>query len=337
MHGTETTSPGDADEYRRRSYRNWQSAAAGWEREREAVQAALGPLTDWMLAHLAAEPGQTVLELGAGTAETGLAAPRPRVAGRPCDRERPVERHGRRGGAPGGRARPRQRRDAGDRHRGDRPPRRGRRRRASAGSRSCSCPTPPRRWRRSIGSLRPGGRLAATVWDTVDRNPWAPALWEVLEGMTDLPPARPGGPGMFSLADAGRLSALLAAQGSATSTSSRIPVAWRYPDFETYWQTQSALNGAVTQLLPALAGRARPAGGQRRATAVERLPHRGRLRRSRLGAGRRRHTRDGVESRAPCRSTCAQSRATTRPPSSSPATRSGPSGSRASSSTTPAR
>ena len=96
MHRTETTSRGDADEYRRRSYRNWQSAAAGWEREREAVQAALGPLTDWMLARLSPEPGQTLLELGAGTAEAGLA--RPRVAGRACDRERPVERHGRRGG-----------------------------------------------------------------------------------------------------------------------------------------------------------------------------------------------------------------------------------------------
>ena len=74
MHGTETTSPGDADEYRRRSYRNWQHAAAGWEREREALQAAMGPLTDWMIARLAPEPGQTILERGAGTAETGLIA-----------------------------------------------------------------------------------------------------------------------------------------------------------------------------------------------------------------------------------------------------------------------
>ena len=53
--------------------------------------------------------------------------------------------------------------------------------------------------------LRPGARLAAAVWDTVERNPWAPVLWDVIERMTDIPQARPGGPGMFTLADRGRL------------------------------------------------------------------------------------------------------------------------------------
>ena len=51
--------------------------------------------------------------------------------------------------------------------------------------------------------LRPGARLSAAVWDTVERNPWAPVLWDVIERMTDIPQARPGGPGMFTLADAG--------------------------------------------------------------------------------------------------------------------------------------
>ena len=114
------------------------------------------------------------------------------------------------------------------------------------------------------------------MWDTVDRNPWAPALWEVLERMTDLPPARPGGPGMFSLAEAGRLSALLAGAGFGDIHIEGIPVAWRYPDFETYWRTQSALNGALTQLLPTLPDaerdrldRPRRARGRRAASARE--------------------------------------------------------------------
>ena len=34
----------------------------------------MGPLTDWMIERLAPRPGQTILELGAGTAETGLIA-----------------------------------------------------------------------------------------------------------------------------------------------------------------------------------------------------------------------------------------------------------------------
>lgn len=248
MHGTETTSPGDADEYRRRSYRNWQSAAAGWEREREAVQAALGPLTDWMLARLAPEPGGTVLELGAGTAETGLAAARLVSSGGRVivsDRSTAMLAAAERRAAELGLSNVEM--QVLDIEAIDLPD-------AAVDGVLCRLalmlvPDPGAALAEIHRVVRPGGRLAATVWDTVDRNPWAPALWEVLEGMTDLPPARPGGPGMFSLGEADRLSRLVADAGFGDIRMERIPVVWRYPDFETYWRAQSALNGALTQLL----------------------------------------------------------------------------------------
>jgi SAM-dependent methyltransferase len=252
MHRTETTSPGDADEYRRRSYRNWQSAAAGWEREREAMQTAMGPLTDWMIDRLAPEPGQTILELGAGTAETGLIA-----AGRV---------------APGGRVIVSDRSPA---------------MLAAAERRAAELdltnvefrvldieaidlpdaavdgvisrmalmlvPDAAAALAEIHRVIRPGARLAAAVWDTVDRNPLAPALWDVIERMTDLPPARPDGPGMFSLADGGRVRSLLSAAGFGDIHLESIAVAWEYPDFETYWRTQCSLNGALTLLVPTLA------------------------------------------------------------------------------------
>ncbi len=266
MHPTETTSPGDADEYRRRSYRNWQHAAAGWEREREALQAAMGPLTDWMIERLAPEPGQTILELGAGTAETGL------IAARLV--------------SPGGRVIVSDRSTA---------------MLAAAERRAAELDLTNVELRvldieaidlpdaavdgvisrmvlmlvpdiaAALGEihrvLRPGARLAAAVWDTVERNPWAPVLWDVIERMTDIPQARPGGPGMFTLADRGRLGSLLSAAGFGEIHLESIPVAWRYPDFETYWRTQSSLNGAITRLLPTLtdAERTRLAGAVREA------------------------------------------------------------------------
>ena len=100
--------------------------------------------------------------------------------------------------------------------------------------------------------LRPGGRLAATVWDAVQQNPWAPALREVIERMTDLPPARPGGPGMFSLGDPARLRELVADAGFGDIEVEPIAVEWRHADFESYWRTQSSLNGSLSQLLPTL-------------------------------------------------------------------------------------
>ena len=251
MHGTETTSPGDADEYRRRSYRNWQHAAAGWEREREALQAAMGPLTDWMIERLAPEPGQTILELGAGTAETGLlAAGRVSPGGRVIVSDRSTEMLS-----------AAERRAAEldltnvelrvlDIEAIDLPDA------AVDGviSRMVLMLVPD--IAAALGEihrvLRPGARLSAAVWDTVERNPWAPVLWDVIERMTDIPQARPGGPGMFTLADAGKLRSLLEAAGFGEIDIESIPVAWSYPDFETYWRTQSSLNGAITRLLPTL-------------------------------------------------------------------------------------
>jgi len=251
MHRTETTSLGSADEYRRRSYRNWQSAAAGWEREREAVQAALAPLTDWMLERLAAQPGQTILELGAGTGETGLLAaqlvdPGGRVilTDRSTAMLEAAERRARELGLSNVELR------ALDMEAIDLPE-------AAVDGVLCRLalmlvPDTAAALAGIRRVLRPGGRLIATVWDAVERNPWAPALWEVIERMTDLPPARPGGPGMFSLGDAGGIEALLADAGFREIAVEPIAIEWRYDDFESYWRTQSSLNGSLSQLLPTL-------------------------------------------------------------------------------------
>ena len=251
MHRTETTSLGSADEYRRRSYRNWQSAAAGWEREREAVQAALAPLTDWMLERLAAQPGQTLLELGAGTGETGLLAARlVDPGGRVILTDRSTamleaaERRARKLGLSNVELR------ALDMEAIDLPE-------AAVDGVLCRLalmlvPDTAAALAGIRRVLRPGGRLIATVWDAVERNPWAPALWEVVERMTDLPPARPGGPGMFSLGDAGGIEALLADAGFREIAVEPIAIEWRYDDFESYWRTQSSLNGSLSQLLPTL-------------------------------------------------------------------------------------
>jgi ubiquinone/menaquinone biosynthesis C-methylase UbiE len=270
MHRTETTSLGSADEYRRRSYRNWQSAAAGWEREREAVQAALAPLTDWMLERLAAQPGQTLLELGAGTGETGLLAARlVDPGGRVILTDRSTamleaaERRARELGLSNVELR------ALDMEAIDLPE-------AAVDGVLCRLalmlvPDTAAALAGIRRVLRPGGRLIATVWDAVERNPWAPALWEVIERMTDLPPARPGGPGMFSLGDAGGIEALLADAGFREIAVEPIAIEWRYDDFESYWRTQSSLNGSLSQLLPTLAQEERDLLADAVRKAVERF------------------------------------------------------------------
>jgi enediyne biosynthesis protein CalE5 len=60
--------------------------------------------------------------------------------------------------------------------------------------------------------LRPGGRLAASVWSTPDKVDFAapvPVMWDLLE----LPPPPSGAPGPFALGDATRLAAVVSEAG----------------------------------------------------------------------------------------------------------------------------
>jgi len=59
------------DQVRRRALVEWEAMAPGWERRREYLREFSQGITDWMVARLDPQPGQTILELGAGTGETG--------------------------------------------------------------------------------------------------------------------------------------------------------------------------------------------------------------------------------------------------------------------------
>ncbi len=67
-------------------------------------------------------------------------------------------------------------------------------------------------------ALRPGGRLAASVWQHLTRNPWmmltTATAMQVL-GIERAPLPDPGGPGPFSLADPDATAALLGRSGFA--------------------------------------------------------------------------------------------------------------------------
>jgi SAM-dependent methyltransferase len=64
----------EPDEYRARSRERWSGAAAGWERQREALQASGAVVSSWLVDHVDPQPGQTILELAAGPGDTGLMA-----------------------------------------------------------------------------------------------------------------------------------------------------------------------------------------------------------------------------------------------------------------------
>jgi len=67
-------------------------------------------------------------------------------------------------------------------------------------------------------ALRPGGRLAASVWQHVDRNPWMTATTATatrILGLERPAPADPNAPGPFSMADPQATEALFTGAGFA--------------------------------------------------------------------------------------------------------------------------
>ena len=62
-------------------------------------------------------------------------------------------------------------------------------------------------------ALRPGGRLAAIVYSTPDRNEFFSLPVSIIRDRAQLPPPQPGQPGPFSLGGPGVLEAELAAAG----------------------------------------------------------------------------------------------------------------------------
>jgi SAM-dependent methyltransferase len=62
------------DDYRRESRSRWNHQAAGWERRRDALRRTTMAVSAWMVDAVDPQPGQTVLELAAGTGDTGFLA-----------------------------------------------------------------------------------------------------------------------------------------------------------------------------------------------------------------------------------------------------------------------
>jgi len=251
VHPEDATSAAADAEYRERSTLNWETAAAGWESERDRMRQVSAPVTDWLLDHLELRSGLTVLELAAGTGDVGI-----RVAetlagqGRVILSDRAaamVEAAGRwvtERGASGIELR------VLDAESLDLPD-------ASVDRVVCRfaymlVPDRDAAFAETRRVLRPGGRVAFAVWAGHEQNDWATTLWDVLESRAPLPPARPGGPGMFALADRKVVAETLARAGLELEALEEIPVSWRYAGFDDYWRTAAAMNGSLARLLPTL-------------------------------------------------------------------------------------
>ncbi|HVB03454.1 MAG TPA: methyltransferase domain-containing protein [Chitinophagaceae bacterium] len=84
--------------------------------------------------------------------------------------------------------------------------------------------------------LKKGGRMAASVWGTPDKNPWIGAIMNVLGKYIELPAPPPGAPGMFRCSHPGLMSGLFVQAGFKNCAERGLGGMVNYGTAELYWQ-----------------------------------------------------------------------------------------------------
>jgi SAM-dependent methyltransferase len=225
----------DVEEYRRTSHQVWKAMAPGWERRRAQLAETLTPVRAWLIRELGPEPGDTVLELGAGTGETAFEAAATlgddgRLISTDFSREM-VEVARRRGtqlrlGNVDYRVIDAERIELDS---------------GSVDGVLCQstymlAADPAAALAETRRVLRPGGRLALSVWGAPERNPWASIGGMILIERGHMPPPEPGAPGVFSMASEERTRALLNDAGFTSVRTEEVPVRFGFRDLDDYEQ-----------------------------------------------------------------------------------------------------
>jgi SAM-dependent methyltransferase len=102
-------------------------------------------------------------------------------------------------------------------------------------------------------ALRPGGRIAAVVYSTADRNGFFSIPVGIIRRRAQLPPPAPGQPGPFSLGGPGVAEAALARAGFTAITVDAVPSPLRMASAAECVRFERESFGALHQMLSGLA------------------------------------------------------------------------------------
>src|SRR4051812_27127712 len=223
---------------------DWGALAPRWERGRQLLWEGTRPVSDWLVEKLDPAPGQTILDLAAGTGDTGfLAAPRLEPGGRLISGDRAwgmVEAAQRRATELGlgnveFRLLDAERLELDDSSvdgvlnrfgyilKGD----------------------PPPALREIRRVLRPGGRLAFAVWAARERNPWMTVPAAVMVDLGFLVPRVSDRGDPFAKRSTEHTAQLLADAGFPVAEIEELPMAYRFADADELWVFASELRGPI--------------------------------------------------------------------------------------------
>lgn len=236
---------------RQRSKSVWDAMAPGWYAYREEIRKMTHPVSEWMIRKLAPQPGDTVLELAAGLADTGFMAARlVGETGRLIATDFAPEMVA---------AARRRAQEMGVKNAEFRVLDAERMDLETDSVDGVLCRwgymlmiDPAAAFAETRRVLRPGGRLAFSVFAAPERNPWASLVGRILVMQGHIPPPDPETPGIFAMADPGRIRELVVGAGFAEPEIEEVSLRWSFTDQDTYWRFLTEVAGAISSVLQAL-------------------------------------------------------------------------------------
>src|SRR5215210_1640848 len=249
------TSPGEMsaqhEAARQQSRAAWNAVAPGWYAQREELWKVSRPVSEWMVRRLDPHPGDTVLELAAGVADTGLMAARlVGETGRVIITDFAPEMLAA-----------------------------ARRRAEELGVKNAEFQTldaermdletdsvdgvlcrwaymlmidPAAAFAETRRVLRSGGRLAFSVFAAPECNPALSLVGEVMVELGHIPPPDPEAPGAFAMADPGRIRELVVGAGFAEPEIEEVSFRWPFTDRDAYWHYLTQTSASSAPILRAL-------------------------------------------------------------------------------------
>jgi len=249
------TSPGEMsakpEAARQQSRATWNAVAPGWYTQREELWKVSRPVSEWMIRRLDPQPGDTVLELAAGLGDTGFMAARlVGESGRVIITDFAPEMV------------------AGARRRAEEIGVKNAEFRVldaeqmdlemdSVDGVLCRwaymlTTDPAAAFAETRRVLRPGGRLAFSVWASRERNPALSLVGRVLELQGHIPPPEPEAPGAFAMADPGRTRELVVRAGFAEPEIEEVSFRFSFVDQEAFWRYLTETSASASPVLRSL-------------------------------------------------------------------------------------